>query len=194
MIKLEQLSDNAVKYIRNELSQGGYLPERLLELDLEQGVVHTYVPIGFTPNSSTDYGDSLNYLTGELPSREIRDTVVGFIKDYLDDDERKYAIFETWREKGDQGILNYDLQHFFSHSRLYSFLRGSDKRKSIRKYLRKARAYPTIIILTSIAESSKIITNANEIDEEAYAKIVSNVDYLLIGAWDQEGYLIWRNN
>jgi hypothetical protein len=194
MIKLLKLSEEAFEYIRNELSQGGYLPQRLLELDLEQGVVHTYVPVGFTPNSSIDYGESLNYLTGVRPLREIRRTIVDLISDYLDDSESKYAIFETWQEKGDPSVLKHDLQYFFIHSRLYGFLRGSDELKPIMEHLREAGPYPTIITLVKMPECGSPFLPATELSEDAYSKIVENVDCLIIGAWDGEGYIIWRKN
>ena len=192
MIKAVQLHKEAFVYIRNELSQGGYLSQRLLKKELSNGIVHTYVPIGFTPNDSTDFGESLNYLTGESSLKEIRDAVASLISDYLDDDKGKYAIFETWQEKGDPSVLKHDLQYFFSHSRLYGYIRGSDEHKPVIEHLREAGDFPTIIILVDFPECNTLFHQASEIAEQVYEMIVYNLDYLIIGAWDGEGYVVWR--
>ena len=54
------LKDESLSYINSELSQGGKLSQQLLELDLEKGVVFTYIPKGFNKSDFSDSAESMD--------------------------------------------------------------------------------------------------------------------------------------
>lgn len=190
-IKKIKLGENSFTYIRDELAKGGYLSKYLLNTELEKGTVYTYIPIGISLDHITDYGQSLHYLTGESVYSEIHDYIYRYISEYLDQGQNRCVIFETLGLEKDLLITKVDIQFFLSHSRIYGLLRGSDEFKPIKKYLRHVGGYPTIIICADIQGSKDLFVQASELKGEIYLTIVNNVDSLIIGAFDVEGYLIW---
>jgi len=191
MIKKVQLKEDSFAYIKEELRKGGYLSKNLLKIEIERGTVYTFVPTSFNPSPGIDYGASLTYITGVSVGAEIRDSINQLISDYLETNGNNCAIFETMMIKKDPITSRSDLQYFFSHSRVYAFLKGNDENKPVSKYSRKAGGYPTIISLVSMPKDDDYIIHATELTEEGYVQIIDSVDYLIIGAWDEEGYLIW---
>ena len=56
--------------------------------------------------------------------------------------------------------------------------------------LGSASDYPSILILTSIISSSTLPVRSN-IDEALAEELMANVSHVIVGAYDEEGYLIW---
>jgi hypothetical protein len=192
MLKTVELSSDSIEYIRQELSLGGVLSNELLKMDLYTGSIFTYLPSEFIPQTSVDYAESLEFLTGKKVSDEFDKVVGQFILNYLGNAPKKMAIFETMWNGSDPIASKRPLQYFTIQGRKYDFLRGNDEKGMIMDYISDAHGYPTVIIAVDIGSEDLIIINKTDFADEMALWLANKTEKIIVGAFDGEGYLIWQ--
>lgn len=190
MFQRMQLNGEGVSYLKGELSQGGVLSQRLLEVNFTQGVIFTYIPNGFNISSFSDYSESIEFKLGRRVGLEFEDMASEFIVEHLDRDPGNVAIFETFWNINDPIVSKQGHQFFLLRSTVYDFILGSDKNKPVKQYLRDAQSYPTVIVLSTNFYSGDFLQDM-DFNENLLEKITRNIDSLIIGAFDGEGFLFW---
>ncbi len=178
---------NAIPYIRSSLAAGSTLAQHLLRLPLDEGRVITHLPEETSPEAVEQFE------TGYRASwREIREHLVTFIAAYLKGYEKRYGIFETFVRLGDPAFHPLEEQ-FLSHKQeVYDFVSSEDSSSDIvYATLRLARPYPFVGVLTSIPEDRPNIRTGHVLTIDEIEMLTSRAEYILIGAYDDEGTLIW---
>lgn len=193
LIKVE-LTAESIDYINQELAQGGelFIEEHLCALNLGQGHVFSYFPIEFSPSTPVDFGESIEFLTGKRVSGEFNSKIKELIRNFLDENSRNVAIFETMWNEGDPITSQSSLQYFSIKGTRYDFLKGEDEKKPIDDYINDAQGYPTIIALVNGEDSNFEIWDKYHFPEEKVIELIKRTEFLLVGAFDGEGYIIWK--
>lgn len=194
MLRKVELTAESIDYINQELTQGGalFIEEHLLALNLGQGNVFTYFPIEFAPPTPVDFGESLEFLTGKRVSEEFNSKISDLIRNFLDESSRNIAIFETMWNESDPITSRSPLQYFTIKGRRYDFLKGEDEKKPVDDYINDAQGYPTIIALINGKDSNFEIWDKLQIPEENVIELTKRTEFLIVGAFDGEGYIVWK--
>jgi hypothetical protein len=190
MLMKKFLNDDAISYIEGELSKGGILSQQIQDLDFKQGTVFTYLPNGYDLPELDDYFESIEFKTGDRVIDKFEDIFSEIVYEYLDKNSRRIAIFETFWEKNDPIVSGRDHQFFLFRSKVYDFISGSNIKKTIKQYLRGAQYFPTIIVLSKTDISNDELFN-KDLNQKEIKKIIENIEFLIIGAFDGEGFLFW---
>lgn len=184
------LNNGIFSYLRGELTQGGELSQHLLELDLEKGVVFTYIPNGFDLSDHGNYSESMEFKVGKRVAHEFEAITSEAIYEFLDRDSQNVAIFETPWTINDPIVAIRDHHYFLIRSMVYDILLGSSSIESIKQYLRGAQSYPTMIVLSTNFHFEVFLQNM-ELNDKTLKQIIENCDSLIVGAFDGEGFLFW---
>ncbi len=190
MLKDFKFGSEAITYIRSCLSEGDTLSKYLLDSALGRGQVKAHLP------ADADPGYIKRFRWGGVTTRNnTRQFLTTFISAHLIKKGKQYAVFETLYRPGDICLLS-SKEHFFTHKlEVYYFLNSHDIDSDIIvSTVRFARSYPFIGVLTSIPEEESDIQAEHELPIDKLKKFVARTEYILIGAYDNEGVLIWSKN
>jgi hypothetical protein len=191
-------NENGLKYIKGELYRGKYYAKSILQRNkLEEGVIHTIIPPECV-NDAEDFDDSILKPYEDLGGnpKEYRQKLITnveqLIRDYIMNNNG-CAIFEIFA-RSDSPILDRgNKKYFIFNKEAYLILfKNTDLKNEIHEYLPSARPYPEIIGLSSLSEHDIEYVEYQTVDEGMMKKLVETTDYLIIGAYDGEGYLIWE--
>jgi len=187
MLTVYEFGAEAIIYIQEELSFRGHLAKRLLGLPLENGRVISYLPAGM------DLKDALAFEDGVFPlglkTTGVDDKVAEFIATFLQQGSSRYVIFLTW---GEHTPWVDKAPYFSCNSFVFFFLTSkSFTHDGILDAMTWAQEYPSVGMLTSLAENQGEIGLAQDVPVEILDELVARTEHLIIGAYDGEGYLIW---
>jgi hypothetical protein len=62
----------------------------------------------------------------------------------------------------------------------------------MKDYFIDAQGYPTIVILSKFIKKDNISIQASEVNKSFINDIITNTDWLIIGAFDGEGFILWK--
>ena len=174
-------NSDAMRYIRACLSQGNVMSEQLLAVPLEQGTITTFLPVTTQPEMVKNFE-----VGGVTTKQQTYQVLVELMSAYFQKHKNGVAIFEAIEQRGDP-CLSGSTSRFVTHENELYYIVSNDEYniKKVENTLKAARSYPFIGIITSHRLNSNQLTIA-ELKEMAI-----NVDYILVGAYDDEGTLIW---
>lgn len=172
MLKRVNLPEDSNDYIRHELSLGNHLSQQLMNLDLKDGDVHTYLPQKLIRQKQIDYSESLEFLTGYKVVKEFDFIIEEAILKFLGKDPQRIVIFETFWIENDTLASRRSLQYFVIDDELYTFIKGNDKNKLVNVYIQNAHAYPTVITLVDIKRENLVIKHQCKFDDKDVPALV----------------------
>lgn len=184
--KLDLSNDSSV-YIRARLSEGKSLSLLLNTVKLEDGRFFTYLPDDVPSNLVT----SFNY--GGVTSRDSSEPVIiDLIKTYLSGSSNTIALFEdAVALPSDPYLKTSSDQYFLFDSEVYHFLTCYNTHpEAILRAIRVATSHVFTCALATFPISQRIYPGS-EVSFDLLQRIVDNTDYLLVGAYDNEGVLVW---
>ena len=152
----------------------------------------SYLPPDISSEVSRSFKTSISLTIGIEIRGEAENKIVKFVKDYLSEHERGYAIIETVGRVGDPWINLLTVPYFIFESVVYIFLSHQCRGLGdVRILLHHARDYPFVCGLTSLPPPLPPIVTGQLLAKEAIEQLAMNVEHILIGAYDAEGFLIW---
>ena len=193
MLRKIELPIEAIDYIKQELTQGGILSnieER--STDLSSGQIFTYFPMEFSLQTPFDFCESLEFLTGERVSDMFDAKISELIGNFLNKSSQNVVIFETWWNEDDPITSKCLLQYFTINGRRYDFLKGGNDKQPIKDYMDDAQGYPSVIVLVNVKDQDIEIHDKTQFPEENINNLVNGTEFVIVGAFDGEGYLIWQ--
>lgn len=183
-----QFGPEGLAWVRQCLSAGSTLSKTLLDLSLEKGRVFTYLPNGLNA------GRHMQFKFGGIFSsvgEKIGQTWPKFISEYLAGPAERYCILEDISAPSDPGLDSSDEQFFVYETEVYDFLSSQDTDvEKIRSILSCGRQYPSIGALTRLSGLSEL-QHRHSVKAEVLQLLASNTQYILVGAYDEESYLVW---
>jgi hypothetical protein len=199
MLKEIELGEEALVYIRKWLEGGGYTLAKATSSILlmrQKGRVITYLP------REMDMDLALNFEGGfahpQVPYlKGISSVIDHFARDYLIDNQ-KYIFVESFSIKSTSILDKEKLPYiYFKKTQAaiiepYLFLRYSDSSNtySLTK-LKRARVYPFVAVFTKLPINMADFIVGQAVNLEILELLARQADYIVVDAYDGEGYLIW---
>lgn len=190
MLQKLYLNHVGMSYILDELSQGAELSQRLCWLELQKGAAFTYVPTELSLSSLSNFSESMEFLSGRNVIHDFDEITVQLIAKYLSKNIDNVVMFETLWRANDPIISKRNYKMVIINSSVYYFISGNDEPKPIIEYLQYAKNYPTVIVLSKrILDENYLPKSKN--DTEALELFYESIDYIIVGAFDGEGFIFW---
>ncbi len=184
MLKEVSLNSNTIPYIRACLAQGDTVSQYLLDLPLEQGAVTTFLPPTVNLETITKFE-----VGGVVAKQQTYVTLANLIGSYFKQNENRVGLFEAIEQQGDKYLSSLTVPFMTHKNEVYYILTNqSYDGAQIMTILQRARSYPFIGILTSALH----MAGRGQLESDELKELVAQTDYILVGAYDDEGVLIWR--
>ena len=188
MLKKIKLGQEAINYMKSCLTGAKTLSSYLLDFPLEKGSIVSFLPesVNFESVNQFHYG-------GILRSAETDKIISQFITNYLSK-PNSYAVFEDAVAEPTYRYLSVGEKQFFTfQTEVYHYVcsEDSDVNKKVMNMLRVASSYVTIGVLAQFS-SELNISQKQELLEKDIKNLALNSQYILVGAYDGEGMLIWH--
>jgi len=183
-----ELEIDSIDYVKKKLTVGGFFSKCILsKLNAHKSIkkIKTYLPV------PTDAKQLYSFEWGGITSSKISEN-------YLIDCLRNNSIInfliieELVAKKSDQAISSHP-DFFFSiqntDSIFWSLVDSSlKKRDKITYVLRLSNRYP-FIAFSGNYHNTKLL-KSNRITKEHASEVASSINYIVIGAYDEEGFII----
>lgn len=185
------VGNEGLLYVRAQLERGHFFAKSLTSLDLTRGELLAFVP------DRTD-GLSLHLDEGGLATpdeaKRLGEEVGDFILDFLmQAPDSALAVFEEASgRRGDPAVESLSVPWFASDSYIHYYLTGEGiSRDLVLTILRTARGFPTIGALLKTFDMQVEIQDRANMPRELVKDLAKYVHHILVGAFDQESYLVW---
>ena len=195
MIEKIILGPKGLQFIRSELSLGRDLSQEYFKQNLGQGYLFSYIPQGLE-EYNLDLSESLEYKTGKRVSHILLNLIVNFISSYLLENKFSYVIFETFWSKGDPILQEsaFQFSYILINESVNILLRTGSIPSEIEESIKYSQHYPLIIVLGKSMRVSNALANKILVSPSVLQEIIQMTDYLIVGAFDDEGYIVWGKN
>lgn len=200
MMKTQQyvFTSDAKNYLKKELSKGHQYAKRVLNiLPIDNGSVITYLPSLLIPEAY-NFNDSILGSIAEEENdghgimKESQRIMLDFMMEYLQSCNG-CAVFETIAYPTDPIIHKRNLSYFTFEKWVYLLLyRQILNKDTLYDYWEEAHSYPKIVGLSGVSFDELLFENNRVVSNESMELMVNKTEYLLIGAYDGDGYLIWK--
>lgn len=178
-----ELGADAVSFIRSELAQGRDLAALITKLPLEQGSVVTFLPASVGAQELGDFG------SGGVAGGDQNENLAQLIGAYLGSDVKRICVFEHPAARRGDPVRSSDF--FTVGDTVLTFVTAVASQSRVERAAREAHWYPGIGILSSLREGEPPIPPQSVQPESCLVDLVANIEHLLIGAYDAEGWLVW---
>jgi hypothetical protein len=206
------LGPEALDFLRdNRITYGHTLSQLLLEvLDLHQGKITTFLPIDVRPEQLYDFEaggvlpfpekSTWRYITEQSGKKTIltpipRDDsfVLTLIREFLCSDKNNVCIIEEPLAKPtDSSMSRRKTPYIIYGNEVYHFLSSRVGEAEIAEAIKWPHTTVSFLaILTTLVQNIALI-NKQKISADELRVLARGTETLMIGAYDGEGYLIWR--
>lgn len=179
----------ANQYIRECLLGGSVLAEKAESIDLSRGVTFADLPDRVSE-------ETIQFKTGGLfdlgEAREAEERVATEIVNYLAQGADRCVTFDDRvHDPGGRFIEHAFYFHCQGQVFLYADRYRSSKATEIKALMRMANPWPFVALLTRWTQKPDF-TRGSEISVSDVMQLAENIEGVIVNAWDDEGYLIWR--
>ena len=186
MLQEIEIGETAIPFIRSCLWPQRALPARLLRLPLENGKIMSYVPSGISRDQAMKLQTTLGIPgVGTCSTKRL----TAFILDHLRSPNAPYALFQDYlSEPGDPALAND--QFILYQSEVYLFLGSKDAAANkVADAISKSSQFPFLSVLTALTSAE--LTNNDAVTDKCLDELVDNTQHLIVGAYDEESYIVW---
>lgn len=177
-----ELGSEAFAFIREELSAGGPLGERLLLIPPE-GRVIAILPVDTAPPALTDFESGDVARSGE--ANELAELIRARLAEV-----QGICVFEHPTSRvGDPRMPNVD--YFTVGVAVYPFLTTRSDRGTIVKAAREAHWYPSIGLISSLGSDEPLPEPGSAMTGSFLEDLATHADAIIVGAYDAESWLLW---
>jgi hypothetical protein len=205
------LGRESLDYIREQLSVGHTLSSTVLSTcDLEPGSVTTFMPDGislqqareFTTGGKLPPADPLTWVSLPeggiaVPIPSVRDLLPRKVHEYLQAGRDRIWLFEDFNASPSDPVMKQVRCRYVSlGNEVYYPLDHNSDEEAIREAANHAYSFVSFIgagARLSPAGAERF-SRVNEIEEGDLQRLVSGLDLLTVGAYDGEGFLLWRRS
>ena len=191
MLNEVELSDSALKYMKDELAKGDVLSHHLLQvIKFEQGGIRTFLPDDVIDRENLDFQSCVAEDTQAMFNATHIKTA-DFITTYLSDHKNGIAVFETLASPHAPFLKKTKPQYFSNQQNVYLYLvnKNADVQQA-NQIIIGARGYPCVGILSSL-NGSEAIQPQQVVNDDFLQQLVVETEHIVIGAFDEDGFLFW---
>jgi len=190
------LGENAKRYMKETLNGGSYFSGLLLDGFMSSdGIVFTYMPEGTKIEKIKNFRHSV-FMYGGVERKttylDTRQALVEFIAEYLSKDEsRVYLIEDLMQRSKDSCKIIEGLSAITFQDRCYYMLTHKDAKNidRIRRVISFTHTWAFEGILSHMTRK-----NESEFEGKDVQSVIANLEFIVIGAFDLEGYVIWEKS
>ena len=213
------LGPEAVDYVRDRLVKEKTLAKLLLDRgDLDKGKITAFLPTDADLSKVSDFSrggvlpapppETYHHYTTPDGTKTVMAPVPGtsnqlaaMVQEFLNRSDKRIGLFESAVAKPTDGFLSTpkakDLRVMTFQEDVYYLLKANDDREMIHKTLQYAKSYLVLGVLVHLTDKDKFLF----LDEDSLRKeltldqlkvLANQTEKIIIGAYDGEGYLIWR--
>jgi hypothetical protein len=190
MLEEFPLGREAVEYIHSELRNGRGLARNLAHLPLDGGRVVTYLQESTPATALLDFG------SGGVAIGEENAKIAQLIKTRLMEvsEGTPVTVVETLANKGDRFLRRKEWPRFVVMDEVYAYHYANASVEEIRMIVREAHWYPAIGVASSLPPDHALITDGEDADPGLLRVLAERTDFMFIGAYDAEAWLVWRRS
>src|SRR5579863_2985556 len=184
-----ELGPAALAFVCEQLAKGGSL-SAALSLS-PKGIVWSYLPTDAVRLQNRNNFEQGGIFDSESAS-EILQKVVAFIKAFLQENpsgvllsEDRFFRVDDPPNSQDQDIFEW--RDTVYHYRTHSFWDAEPR--DFEHAITSASDYPLLLILTK-ASTPELLPKRRGIDDNLASELAKNTAHIIVGAYDEEGYLI----
>ena len=213
------LGPEAIDYIRDRLAEGKTLAKFLLDRgDLDKGRVTTFVPFDADLSRINNFSrggvlptpppETHHHFTAPDGTKTVMVPVPGtskqlaaMMQEFLSRSDKRIGLFESAVARSTDGFLSTpnakDLRVMTFQEDVYYLLKENDDREMIHKTLQYAKSYLVLGVLVHLTDKDKFLLQdedslRKELTLDQFKVLANQTEKIIIGAYDGEGYLIWR--
>ncbi len=191
LIKFDYGSE-AIPYIESCSFKGKTLSKFILEKNRidQRKEIFAYLP------TDTAFEKRVRFLEGKVIDEPgARQKTAEFIADFIKERPNHLALFEhSLASPSDPWLNKANIKFFTYKSEVYPFLTSHDTDLDIiQNMLRRTGSYPSIGILT-VLSSVQNIQDRQDVDETVLENLATQLQYIIVGAYDEETMLFWRKD
>lgn len=181
------LGQDGIAYVEACLQQGAGLCAKARILELTTGEVFAPLP------RYTSLERAISFNTGGLTFR--RDVNAWFEKHVHNLWQRwpngTLVIQDIWAKSTDPVLRHSSLKKFFQDGNVYFFCEKSDE-GSIQRGVSAVASYLFIAFFSRYSMSSQMLPSDHIVSEDVIDEIALHTLEIFVGAYDQEGLVVWR--
>jgi hypothetical protein len=191
VVGVVDLGNAGLEYVRDQLNYSKALDRELLQLSLEEGVVHGFAPKDVARDQlsepSADWGWGRPFF--DAAWKLLIESVV---KDLRGVPDAYLVVVDALREKSDPEPKNHTMPpHVFYGEDVYYLLRSNEVGfGTCYTALDYCLEYPAISVVTSWPRDRSSVTG-EEVDAEVISAWARNARRILVGAHDALCYVSW---
>ena len=138
-------------------------------------------------------GDSIDK---EIIINEIKTKPQQIVSQYLQINTRGCAIFETFHLASNTNKKHIEVRPYLIHNNavFWFLIHDNANIETVNQCFKTRKAYPSIVGLSTIPTSWKFINTGQEVQSETIQLLAKGVEYLLVGSYDEETFLIWESD
>jgi hypothetical protein len=184
------LGKDGISYVETCLRQGTGLCERVLRLPLVNGEAFAPLP------KYTSIERAKSFEIGGLLSR--RDSTLWLAKHikslYQNDSPGTWIVQDIWAKPSDPAVLRSYLNIFLQAENVYYFIGKSDTSfNHVQSIFRSTSSFLFVAFFSRTSIDLSEIGADRRVSESLICKIAKTVEEIFVGAYDQEGLIVWRS-
>jgi hypothetical protein len=187
LIQIE-LGNSEFVYFQNQLSRGNAYAKQLLPF-CSHGRLVTFLPEEII-DEKIDFSNSIALTYGINIYAEVRKTIYDFVASFLQVNGR-LAFIETYYYPREVPELIGGLTIVTFENEVYYVLRSEERLEKIKEAFSSARDYPFICGLIDMKDNLETIIEGQQLTREKLQIWLENTQLIIIGAFDNEGFLVW---
>jgi hypothetical protein len=202
------LGNAANKYIEQYLSSGKTLSKELRKiLRLNDGNITTYMPdyLGLGQINQFEAGllhppPKLEWARNEgdvpIPISSMRFNLISQLNSYLNQNSDRLCVLENYMSRPtDKGLETAESHVVFYKDEVYHVLGHQADKQAIETALNEGEWLPIFVgIMTHLPDGMHIPKSGTFITEKELVQLAERTVGIVVGAYDGEGYLIWRSH
>ena len=183
--KIYELSGDAEAFFRKELGKAGPLA---MTINPDCGKIWGFLPRNDAALSNLSALEEGVFTPDE--AWQMQEKIVRFIKEYLDAESLNILLCEDRYFSLNDPPIAMELNLFEFAETTYHYLTSPCTAKEIENVMTLASFYPAILLLSK-RNSARLLPQRHSIGKDFSDELSRNVRHLMLGAFDEEGYLIW---
>ena len=186
-LQKKRLGERGLRYVREQLTDAAALSESLI------GYLDTGYAWEFVTEEQRQLSEEPDLHAGGRGSECVIGEYIEFLCELLNKEPSTILLFENQLFKLTDPVMTGKTGLFEWLGATYSYLQRGDDAASetvVTDHLRGASQYPSVVVATRMSKPLHIEQSRSLTPEEA-SELETGVQHILVGAYDEEGYVGW---
>jgi hypothetical protein len=188
MLVRREIDGRAQAYVESQLRQGGKYARACIA-SAKRATCFSHLPPDLD-YSVVDLGESIMLRTGIRIFDESRRILLELVGSFIGESDARIAVVETYYRPNHLPALTSRPRILSTDDEILFALTHSDDRATLHRALTSARDYPFVCGLIDLGSSGYDFRGNGAIRDEDWTKLIDGTRCLIVGAFDNEGFLI----